>query len=163
MFYKQLLKPECFVYLYLLSFIWITSIIFLMFYFLVSTLVFVNVAFKRFQGSLKFSIHRIFFQWKVTEELEKVKQEMEEKGSSMTDGSEYSFTSGLGSRAWADHCGRAVWLSGQRSLPLQPGNLSSISDPWQKEKSISWNLSPNVYIFTHTEIIYKLIIYLYLF
>lgn len=29
---------------------------------------------------------KIFFKWKVTEELEKVKQEMEEKGSSMTDG-----------------------------------------------------------------------------
>lgn len=31
-----------------------------------------------------------FFQLKVTEELEKVKQEMEEKGSSMTDGGEYT-------------------------------------------------------------------------
>ena len=48
-----------------------------------------NTSFKNLEVSLKSSTHESFCsQWKVTEELEKVKQEMEEKGSSMTDGGE---------------------------------------------------------------------------
>ena len=49
------------------------------------------MSFKNLEVSLKSSVHENFcFQWKVTEELEKVKQEMEEKGSSMTDGGKYT-------------------------------------------------------------------------
>lgn len=43
-------------------------------------------------------VKTFFFQWKVTEELEKVKQEMEEKGSSMTDGGKYTL---IVRRKWA--------------------------------------------------------------
>lgn len=48
------------------------------------------MSFKIFESLLKLrTYHETCFQWKVTEELEKVKQEMEEKGSSMTDGGKY--------------------------------------------------------------------------
>lgn len=48
------------------------------------------INFKNSESLLKSNVHEnFFFQWKVTEELEKVKQEMEEKGSSMTDGGKY--------------------------------------------------------------------------
>lgn len=51
------------------------------------------------ESLLKFkSLENFFFQLKVTEELEKVKQEMEEKGSSMTDGGECTLRRGRGAR-----------------------------------------------------------------
>lgn len=54
---------------------------------------FLNTSFHDFESLLKSRACEnffFFFQLKVTEELEKVKQEMEEKGSSMTDGGEYT-------------------------------------------------------------------------
>lgn len=57
----------------------------------VLSLKFLNTSFNNFESLLKSRAHEnFFFQLKVTEELEKVKQEMEEKGSSMTDGGEYT-------------------------------------------------------------------------
>lgn len=55
---------------------------------------------KIWKFSLESSTHESFCsQWKVTEELEKVKQEMEEKGSSMTDGGKRTL---ILRREWAE-------------------------------------------------------------
>lgn len=138
---------KSFVFLRTLSFIWI----FLMFDFLISKLIFLNTAFKTFQGSWTFSTHGRFFCCFSIKGYGRVRKGKTGNGGEgqQHDGRQwvhvpFGLTSGrvqdrLRKVSWR-LCASAAGLHAWRRLPLSLASSVLSQTPWEKETTSSWNL-----------------------